>query len=75
MQPLDGATIRSIVDAKPYSRVPVCRGGDRNDVLGVVIVKDLLAVLSANLHPPVAVGQLKIRHLPRSAPVVRFECS
>lgn len=49
-----------------HSRVPVCRGGNRSDINGLILVKELLAVvgLSEPGSGPVRVKDLRIRDLP-----------
>jgi len=49
-----------------HSRVPVYRGSNRDDILGLILVKELLAVvgLSEPGSGPVRVKDLRIRDLP-----------
>ncbi|KAG1677751.1 hypothetical protein FOA52_001063 [Chlamydomonas sp. UWO 241] len=62
-QRLDTATIRAIMASKPFSRLPVYRGDNRRDIVGLVLVKDLLEVVK--MMPDFPVSGLKIRPLPR----------
>jgi CBS domain containing-hemolysin-like protein len=62
-QRLDTTTIRAVMASKPFSRLPVYRGDNRRDIVGLVLVKDLLEVVKT--IPDCPVSRLKIRPLPR----------
>ena len=54
-------TLRAVL-ASGHSRVPVYRAGDRGDVLGLIIVKELLQYKVADAVP---VAHVRMRSLPR----------
>ncbi|KAF8055113.1 CBSDUF3 [Scenedesmus sp. PABB004] len=62
---IDRPTLVRIL-ASGHSRVPVFRGSDRSDILGLILVKELLAVvgLAAPGEAPVRVKALRMRDLP-----------
>lgn len=64
---LDEAT-RTAVLASGHSRIPVYRAGNRNDILGITLVKEMVQGLEgaarAGAPGPPRVGDLKIRSMP-----------
>ncbi|GAX72913.1 hypothetical protein CEUSTIGMA_g368.t1 [Chlamydomonas eustigma] len=62
-QCLDDCTVESIMSSKPYSRLPVYRGDDKRDIVGLILVKELLEYVKK--FPDSPVSNLKIRPLPR----------
>jgi hypothetical protein len=58
-------TLKRILDSG-HSRLPVFRGSDRSDLVGLILVKELLAVvgLAEPGSGPVGVSQLRMRDLP-----------
>ena len=61
-QILDEGTIEALMSSKPYSRLPVYRGEDKKDILGLVLVKEILEYVTK--YPNSAVSSLRIRPLP-----------
>jgi metal transporter CNNM len=57
---LDEATLTAIL-ASGHSRIPVHRPGNRSDILGILLVKELILV---DLHAGIKVSSMKVRSLP-----------
>ncbi|KAG1658546.1 hypothetical protein FOA52_004573 [Chlamydomonas sp. UWO 241] len=62
-QRLDDSTVEAIMASKPYSRLPVYRGSNKRDIVGLILVKELLEYVKR--FPDSPVTGLKIRPLPR----------
>jgi len=62
-QRLDDATVESIMASKPFSRLPVYRDDNKRDIVGLILVKELLEYVKR--FPDSPVSSLKIRPLPR----------
>ncbi|GAX83717.1 hypothetical protein CEUSTIGMA_g11142.t1 [Chlamydomonas eustigma] len=62
-QRLDESTVDAIMSSKPFSRLPIYRGENRKDVVGLILVKELLEYVKK--FPDSPVSSLKIRPLPR----------
>jgi hypothetical protein len=62
-QVLDQATIDLMMSSKPYSRLPIFRGDDKKDILGLILVKECLEYVTK--YPNSKVSSLRIRPLPR----------
>lgn len=60
-QPLDEITLQGIL-ASGHSRIPVYKNGDRCDILGLILVKELVLL---DTNQGLTVGQLTIRPLPQ----------
>jgi metal transporter CNNM len=58
-------TLKRILESG-HSRLPVYRGSNRSDIIGLILVKELLAVvgLAEPGSGPVAVKALRMRDLP-----------
>ena len=61
-QILDQATIDLMMSSKPYSRLPIYRGDDKKDILGLILVKEVLEYVTK--YPNSLVSSLRIRPLP-----------
>eukprot|EP00798_Chlamydomonas_sp_ICE-L_P013275 gene13275-19117_t len=61
-QRLDDITIASIMTSKPFSRLPVYEGNDRSNIIGLILVKELLEYVKR--FPDAPVSSLKIRPIP-----------
>lgn len=62
-QKLDDSTVEAIMSSKPFSRLPVYRGDNKKDIIGLILVKELLEYVKK--FPDSPVSSLKIRPLPR----------
>lgn len=62
-QVLDQATIDLMMSSKPFSRLPIFRGDDKKDILGLILVKEVLEYVTK--YPNSQVSSLRIRPLPR----------
>jgi metal transporter CNNM len=57
---LDEATLTAIL-ASGHSRIPVHRPGNKSDILGILLVKELILV---DIHAGIKVSSMKVRSLP-----------
>jgi metal transporter CNNM len=57
---LDEATLTAIL-ASGHSRIPVHRPGNKSDILGILLVKELILV---DIHGGIKVSSMKVRSLP-----------
>lgn len=58
---LNRSTMKSIL-ASGHSRIPVYAGGDRSNIIGLILVKELLQYKT---HQEVPVSDVRMRSLPR----------